>query len=213
MKNTAINKLQLITAIIVLLCTGVFLSWYIISIPFRQVADDIIENATQLRINNILVLIFLCIGAVISLLISKYVTLRLRLILCALMLFTSYFSLSMQTITFHYTNNYILLYLSYAVLGGTASGIILKPTGDILNILLNGKKLITSVIVFGCILIGSFLLGNLIKALVGPEAGDWKEAYTVIAIIIGAIVFISSFILKQPNESYVKSMKIEEEPV
>ena len=212
-QSTLQNNIQFITAIIVLLCIGIYFSWPQINVPFRQITNEVLENVIQMRVNIILALIFLGIGAVISILISKHVSSKLRIILSALMLFTCFFSLSMQTITFHYTSNYILLYLSYAFLGGTASGIVLVPTTNILNTAFKGKKIIGSVIVFGCILTGSFILGNIINLFASTENGSWKNIYTTIAIIMGIIIFISSFILKPTNESYVKSMKIEEEEI
>ena len=207
------NNLQFITAIVLLLCSGTFFSWFSINTPFRQITNEVFENATQMRICFILALVFFIVGAIISVLISKNVSVRLRFILCALMLFTCFFSISMQIITFHFTNNYVLLYLSYAFLGGTASGIISVPVVGVLNSRLKRKRYITTIIVFGCILTGSLLIGNIIKALVDPETGDWRVVYTTIAIIIGTIVLISSFIIKPTYDPYRKSMKIEEDRI
>jgi len=198
---------------VAILCVGIFFSWFNINVPFRQISEETLINADQMRLNFLIALFSLLIGGIATAIISRYVSSSLKLILCALMFFTCFFSLSLQTVTFQYSDNYVLLFISYGGLGGLASGMIIMTTGAIIDIFFKRKKYISFPVIIICILTGLYGIGNIIRIFGERETAEWRDIYLIMAISLGIVILISAFIIKTPDEVYDKSMKIEEDPV
>jgi len=121
----------------------------------------------------------------------------------ALMVFTSFFSSSLQTVTLPYSENYFLLFMSYSVLGGLGTGITLITVILAVNAWYPEKKWLST----GAVLIGFglsiLLIGNAVNVLVRIEAIGWRSIYVIIAITIGVIFLAAAVFIKPPSKNVV----------
>ena len=188
-----IRRQKLIIGIIVMLFAGVIYSWSILKAPFI-----IGDNYTQLGMTYTVALMFFCIGAVLSGVISKQSTSSLRLVLSAMLMFSSFFLSSYIITTLPETQNYMLLYMAYGVLGGTGMGIAYNTIISTMNMWYPDKRGLCSGLLITGFGLSVLLIGRLLDAMGNSEAFGWESTYVILAVTLGVVFIIAAIIIKPP---------------
>ena len=202
-----IRRVKLIIAVAVMLFAAVVYTWPILKAPFEVLSDGVIENATQLGINFALTIIFFCLGGLAAGFLSKRITTTLRFVLAALILFTSFFSSSLQTVTLSYSGNYFLLYLSYGVLGGLGTGIAFVTVISTINAWYPDKKVFVTVPLLITFCLSILLIGTLANAMGSADAIGWRAVYVILSIVTAGNFIVAAIFIRPPPHSTVLPWK------
>ena len=197
------RRVKLIIAVIVMLFAGIIYAWSITNTPFRQISDGVVINATQLGINYTLTIVFFCLGGFGAGLIAKRTTPALRLVLSAMMLFTSFLAASLQTVTLGYTENYFMLFLTYGVLGGLGIGMAYITIISTVNMWFPDKRGFSSGIMLMGFGLSLLVIGWLIDMLGNTESVGWRSTYVYIAIVLGLVFLVAAIFIRPPPKDAV----------
>jgi len=197
------RRIKLIMAVIVMLFAGILYAWSILKTPFELFDGGILANAAHLGVNYTITVICFCLGGFIAGLLSKYTTATLRFLMSALMLFTSFLSSSLQIVTFPFTENYILLFMSYGVLGGLGIGFAFNTVISTVNAWYPDKRGVAS----GAMLMGfgvsMLMIGNIADILGRADSIGWRSTYVIIAIAIAVVFLAAAVVIKPPPKDTV----------
>jgi len=197
------RRIKLIMAVIVMLFAGILYAWSILKTPFEMFDEGILSNAAYLGANYTITVIFFCLGGFTAGLLSKYTTTTLRLAMSALMLVTSFISSSLQVVTLPYTGNYILLFMSYGVLGGLGIGFAFNTVISTINAWYPDKRGVAS----GAMLMGfgvsMLIIGNVAQMLSRVESIGWRNTYVILAIALGGVLLTAAIVIKPPPKNTV----------
>jgi len=185
---------RLVTGVVVMLFAGIIYAWSIINAPFRQLGMD----TSQLGLNFTLTIVFFCLGGLGSGLISKQTSVRLRLALSALMLFSSFYITSILIFTMELTGDFHLLYMSYGVLGGLGIGMAYNTVITTVNAWFPDKRGLCSGILMMGFGFSALLIGRLADYMGQSEAYGWRDTYAAIGIALGVVLLIAAFLIKPP---------------
>jgi len=197
------RRVKLIIAVIVMLFAGIIYAWSITKTPFMQLSGDNVVNATQLGLNYTITIIFFCIGGFIAGLISKQSSTGFRFVLSAMMLFTCFYTVSLQTVTIHHTENYFMLYMAYGVLGGLGIGVAYVTVISTINMWYPEKRGFASGIMLMSFGLSLLVIGSIVDILGKSEAVGWRTTYVIIAISLGAVFLIAAIFIRPPTKNTV----------
>ena len=202
-KTISKRRIKLIFAVLVMLMAGILYAWSITKTPFEIYIDGAITNTAQLGLNYTLTVIFFCLGGFASGLLTKHTSTSLRFSMSALMLFTSFFSSSLQIVTLPYTENYFMLYMSYGVLGGLGIGIAFNTVVSTINAWYPDKRGLASGIMLMGFGVSMLIIGRAADLMSRAESIGWRNTYVIIAIAIGVIFLIAAALIKPPPQGTV----------
>ena len=106
------------------------------------------------------------------------------------------------------SNNIITLYIGYGVIAGLASGIAYNSImGNITKFFPDCPGLISGILLMG-FGFGSFIIGKVYQSLTPSGAGvdKWRTSFLVFGIILFAVIFVASFIVRKPNSKEIKEI-------
>jgi OFA family oxalate/formate antiporter-like MFS transporter len=197
------RRTKLVMAVIVMLFAGIIYAWSILKTPFEMFDDGMLANAAHLGVNYTITVICFCLGGFTAGLLSKYTTTTLRFVMSALMLVTSFISSSLQIVTLPFTENYILLFMSYGVLGGLGIGFAFNTVISTVNAWYPDKRGIAS----GAMLMGfgvsMLMIGNIADMLGRSDSVGWRNTYVILAIAIGIVFLTAAVVIKPPPKDTV----------
>jgi len=189
----SIRRQKLIIGVVVMLFAGIIYAWSILQTPF-----DYGDNYTQLGFTNTMALTFFCAGAVLSGLISKQSTSSLRLVLSAMLMFSSFFVSSFIIETLPETQNYMQLYMAYGVLGGLGMGIAYNTIISVMNVWYPDKRGFCSGLLITGFGLSALVIGRVIDIMGNSEAFGWDSTYVALAVTMGVVFIIAAAIIKLP---------------
>ena len=191
--KTNLNKrwLFLGVGVFTMLFSGVLYAWSILKIPFKEVFG---WSDKPLALNFTLTMCFFCLGAFFGSLICKRIGPKITLIIAGLLVGVGFISTGFLNDSLPY-----LLYITYALLAGTAIGISYNVVVSTVNSWFPDKKGLCS----GCLMMGfgisTLLLGNVVSALFENENVGWSKAYIILGAVVGIVIIIAGIILKKPS--------------
>jgi OFA family oxalate/formate antiporter-like MFS transporter len=193
---------KLVVGVAVMLFAGIIHSWTILNTPFKMIetVDEVstIINYTQLGLNYTLTLIFFCLGGILSGGISNQTSTSLRLVLSAMLMFSSFFVSSLLVVTLLDTRNYLMLYLAYGMLGGLGMGIAYNTVISTLNKWYPDNKGLCSGVLIAGFGLSVLIVGTVADIMGRSEAVGWRSTYVIIAITVGTVMLIAAAIIKPP---------------
>ena len=187
-KTIRFRILMLILGSICLFSTGVFYSWSILKSPFAFTPAELSANFT----------ISLCafgIGGLVSGLLSKKISPKIRLIIGAIL---SGAGFSLSTIA---TGNLPLLYLSYGIMAGLGIGIIYNSVIGSVNSWFPDRKGFSSGTLLMSFGVSALILGKIASLLFAADSFGWKNKYYLISAFILITSILFAFIVRMPRES------------
>jgi len=197
------RRIKLIIAVAVMLFAGIIYAWSITKTPFIQISGNTVLNATQLGTNYTITIIFFCLGGFGAGLISKQTTTTFRFVLSAIMLFTSFYAASLQTVTLIYTESYFMLYMAYGVIGGLGIGMAYNTVISTINMWYPDKRGFASGVLLMGFGLNLLLIGNLVDIMGKSEAIGWRTTYLIIAISLGVVFIIAAIFIRPPPKNTV----------
>ena len=189
------RRLYLVVAVIAMLFSGVIYAWSILKIPFK---NEFAWADTFLALNFTLSLCFLCLGAFFGSLICKRTGPKFALIIAGILAGIGFGVTGLLN-----KDSLLLLFVSYAVLGGSGIGISYNVIVSTVNAWFPDKKGFCS----GCLMMGfgfsTLLLGNLSSYLFEIESFVWRKVYLLLGAALAVILVLCGFILRRPTSDTV----------
>lgn len=185
-----IRWFYLAIASITLLLGGIIYSWSILKSPL---SEEFGWNPAQLALNFTITLCCFGIGGLISGILSKGLSPRVRLIISAVLVFIGYLLASRVT-----AEGLLLLYCSYGILGGLGIGILYNTTIATIGEWFPDRKGLSSGIMLMCFGFSTLIFGGLAGSLIAMPGFGWRKTYLLLGTCMAAVVFVFGLIVKRP---------------
>lgn len=188
-----------IIGVLVMLFAGLVYAWSVLARPIAEFFTT--WSSTQLSFTFTLCMMFFCLGGLITGILSKKYEPKLMLKISA-MLFLIGFLVSSRS------NSIITLYIGYGVIAGFASGIAYNSImGNITKFFPDCPGLISGILLMG-FGFGSFIIGKVYQYLTPSGVGidKWRTSFLVFGIILFAVIFVASFIVRKPNSKEMEEI-------
>lgn len=191
-KNISVRWFYLAVGVVAMLFAGVLYAWSILKAPL---AGEFGFGASELALNFTIAMSFFCIGGLLGARISKSAGHRIALIVAGVLSAVGFILTALLD-----GSSVILLYITYGVLAGLGIGIVYNVAIATVSAWFPDKKGLCS----GCLMMGfgasALVLGNVADALFKSSIG-WRMTYIILGIAICAVVLLSAFILRKPDET------------
>lgn len=177
----------LLTGCVTLLMAGVIYAWSVLKTPVKA---EFGWTDTETQMCFTLTLCFFCLGGLLSGLISRRVTLRVRLLAAAVLVIGG------LDLSAHAEGRLGLFYLGYGVLTALGVGVVYNAVIACVNGWFADKKGMASGAMMMSFGFSALLMSRAFQALLGGM--DWKEIYMLLGTVIGLVIAASAFVLKNP---------------
>lgn len=177
----------LLTGCVTLLMAGVIYAWSVLKTPVKA---EFGWTDTQTQLCFTLTLCFFCLGGLLSGLISRRVTLRVRLLAAAVLVIGGF------DLSAHAEGRLGLFYLGYGVLTALGVGVVYNAVIACVNGWFADKKGMASGAMMMSFGFSALLMSRAFQALLSGMG--WKEIYMLLGTVIGLVIAASAFVLKNP---------------
>ncbi len=175
---------------LVLLFAGIIYSWSIIKAPF---SGELGWSESALTFNFTLTMCFFCIGGLVSGLLAKRLSVRVRMLIAAALVGGGLGLVSILT-----ADRLLLLYVGYGFMTGTGIGIVYNTVIAAVNAYFPDRRGIAS----GSLMMGfgfsTLLLGNIAVKMFDMEAVGWRMTYLALGLALAVIFVLAAILLKMP---------------
>ena len=196
--NQTERWLRLAFGVIVLLFAGIIYSWTVLNTPFAAAGGEFGWTKTQLSLNYTLTIVFFCLGGFVAGLLTKKTTPRVRLIGAAVLLCAGFMITSRIT-----AEQLTLLYISYGVMCGLGVGLAYTTIIGLTNAWFPDKKGLCSGILLMGFGLTTLVIGGVAKGMISNESIGWRNTYMILAIALGVVFLLASFIIRAPKEGTI----------
>jgi OFA family oxalate/formate antiporter-like MFS transporter len=177
-----------------MLFAGVLYAWSILKVPF---AAELGYDASSLALAFTLAMSFFCLGGFLSGRLTRRIGTRPVLLLSGILAAVGFLLTGRLG-----ADRVVLLYLTYSLLAGLGIGMAYIAIISTVNAWFPDRRGLSS----GALMMGfgasTLILGNLADALFATELG-WRGTYTLVGVAIGAVVCLSSLIIRAPGPQTV----------
>lgn len=192
MKNAkSLRYVYLFTSMLTFLFAGIIYAWSTIKAPFTE---EFGWQGGTLALTYTLTMIFFCLGGLVSGLLSKKLSSRIRMTIAALALIVGFFIVSRLQ-----GESILPLYLGYGFLAGTGIGFVYNTVIAVTGAWFPDKKGLCS----GCLMMAfgfsALVVGSLMNRGFSPTALGWRNTYLVMGCISGAVIFLDGLFLRLPK--------------
>lgn len=179
-----------------LLFLGLIYAWSIFRTPFSEIFPD--WSVSQMSLTFTISMIFFCLGGFAGGLMSAKMSVRIRFLISAVMLFTGFFAVSMVDPA-KPAASLIVLYIFYGVFGGGGVGVAYNTVIGTLNKWFPDKVGLASGIMLMGFGLGGLVLGTVVNEMIGSIG--LLAAFRVLGIVIAVVCAAAAFIIKAPDMS------------
>lgn len=177
----------LLAGCVTLLMAGVIYAWSVLKTPVKA---EFGWTDTETQMCFTLMLCFFCLGGLLSGLISRRVTLRVRLLAAAVLVIGGF------DLSAHAEGRLGLFYLGYGVLTALGVGVVYNAVIACVNGWFADKKGMASGAMMMSFGFSALLMSRAFQALLGGMG--WKKIYMLLGTVIGLVIAVSAFVLKNP---------------
>ena len=192
--NTNKRWLYLCTATLTLLFLGLIYAWSIFRTPFSEIFPD--WTISQMSLTFTISMIFFCLGGFVGGLMSKKLSVRVRFLISAVMLFAGFFVVSMVDPA-KPASSLTMLYIFYGVFGGGGVGIAYNTVIGTLNKWFPDKVGLASGIMLMGFGLGGLVLGSVVNSMIGSMG--LLTVFKILGIVIAVVCAAAAFIIKAPS--------------
>ncbi|MBQ6315637.1 MAG: MFS transporter [Mogibacterium sp.] len=192
--NTNKRWLYLGTATITLLFLGLIYAWSIFRAPFSELFPD--WSISQMSLTFTISMIFFCLGGFAGGLMSKKLSVRVRFLISAVMLFVGFFVVSMVN-TQNPGASLTMLYIFYGVFGGGGVGFAYNTVIGTLNKWFPDKVGLASGIMLMGFGLGGLVLGSIVNSMIGSMG--LLTVFKILGVVIAIVCVAAAFIIKAPT--------------
>lgn len=178
----------------VMLFAGFVYAWSILSAPIA--ADFPHWSNAQLSLTFTICMAFFCLGGMAAGVLSKRIPVRCNVLLSAALFLAGFFLTSRA-------QSLPVLYVSYGVLCGTASGLAYNSVMNIMPRWFPDRPgLISGVLLMG-FGASSMVVGSAFTALTPTAPGAWRTSLLFMGVLMAAVLLAGSFFFTPPREGEV----------
>lgn len=191
-----VNKrwLYLAMGTVTLLFLGLIYAWSIFRTPIGELFPD--WSISQLSLTFTISMIFFCLGGFAGGLMSKSMSLRIRMFISAAMLFIGFFVVSMMN-TDAPGKSLTMLYVFYGVFGGGGVGVAYNGIIGSLNKWFPDKVGLASGIMLMGFGLGGLALGSVVNSMISSMGV--LPVFKILSIAIAVICVLAAIIIRVPG--------------
>ncbi|MBQ9272486.1 MAG: MFS transporter [Mogibacterium sp.] len=193
--NTNKRWLYLGMGTLTLLFLGLIYAWSIFRTPFGEMFPD--WSISQLSMTFTISMIFFCLGGFAGGVLSKKLSLRIRLLVSAVMLLVGFFAVSMVKPE-SAGSSLMILYFFYGVFGGGGVGFAYNGVIGALNKWFPDKVGLASGIMLMGFGLGGLVLGSVVNSMIGSMG--LLPVFKILGVVICIVCALAAFIIKVPDE-------------
>ena len=199
---------MLVAGVFTMLFAGILYAWSIFKVPL---ISELGFDGFALDLNFTLTISFFCIGGLVSSKLVKLVGTGFTIIISGFLAGLGFILSSTLA-----ENTVWLMYVTYALMSGLGIGMAYITVISTVNSWFPDRKGFSS----GALMMGfgasTLILGNLASRMFEIENIGWRKTYIIVGVALGAVIVLSSLVIKRPDEDVVlpapksKSRKFEE---
>lgn len=186
--------LYLGTGTLTLLFLGLIYAWSIFRTPIGEMFPD--WSISQLSLTFTISMIFFCLGGFAGGVLSKKLSIRVRMIISAVMLLVGFFAVSLMKAESP-GSSLILLYIFYGVFGGGGVGFAYNGVIGTLNKWFPDKVGLASGIMLMGFGLGGLVLGSVVNSMIGSMGV--LPVFRILGIVICVVCVLAAIIIKVPD--------------
>ena len=186
--------LYLGTGTLTLLFLGLIYAWSIFRTPFSELFPD--WSISQLSLTFTISMIFFCLGGFAGGLLSKRLSIRVRMLISAVMLFVGFFAVSLVKAEAP-GSSLVMLYIFYGVFGGGGVGFAYNGVIGTLNKWFPDKVGLASGIMLMGFGLGGLVLGSVVNSMIGSMG--LLPVFRILGIVIAVVCALAAVIIKSPD--------------
>ncbi|MBQ1256653.1 MAG: MFS transporter [Clostridia bacterium] len=183
--------LKLLVGCVTLFAAGVIYAWSVLSGPFK--AEFPAWSVSSLQLTFTLTLCTFCLGGLVSGLLAKKFSVRLRLLVSAVLILTGF------TVTGTMNGSIYLLYLGYGILAGFGIGIVYNVVIAATNAWFPDKKGVATGALMMSFGFSALFFSKVSAKMFEIASIGWRNTYLTLGAVIGGVILISAFLVKAPE--------------
>ena len=177
-----------------LLFLGLIYAWSIFRTPFGEMYPD--WSISQLSLTFTISMIFFCLGGFAGGLLSKKLSIGVRMLISAAMLLVGFFVVSMMKADSP-AASLTMLYIFYGVFGGGGVGVAYNGVIGTINKWFPDKVGLASGIMLMGFGLGGLVLGSVVNSMIGSMG--LLKVFRVLGIAICVVCVLAGVIIKSPT--------------
>lgn len=177
-----------------LLFLGLIYAWSIFRTPFGEMYPD--WSISQLSLTFTISMIFFCLGGFAGGLLSKKLSIGVRMLISAVMLLAGFFAVSMMKADSP-ASSLTMLYIFYGVFGGGGVGVAYNGVIGTINKWFPDKVGLASGIMLMGFGLGGLVLGSVVNSMIGSIG--LLSVFRILGIAICAVCVLAAIIIKSPS--------------
>ena len=193
--NTSKRWIYLGTGTLALLFLGLIYAWSIFRTPFGEMFPD--WSISQLSMTFTISMIFFCLGGFAGGVLSKKLSIRVRMIISAAMLLIGFFVVSLVKPESP-GSSLTMLYIFYGVFGGGGVGVAYNGVIGTLNKWFPDKVGLASGIMLMGFGLGGLVLGSVVNSMIGSMG--LLPVFRILGIAICVVCVLAALIIKAPDQ-------------
>lgn len=178
-----------------LLFLGLIYAWSIFRTPIGEMFPD--WSISQLSLTFTISMIFFCLGGFAGGVLSKKLSIRVRMIISAVMLLAGFFMVSMMKAESP-GSSLTLLYIFYGVFGGGGVGFAYNGVIGTLNKWFPDKVGLASGIMLMGFGLGGMVLGSVVNSMISSMGV--LPVFRILGIVICVVCVLAALIIKAPGQ-------------
>lgn len=195
--------LYLSVGTLTLLFLGLIYAWSIFRTPFGELFPD--WSISQLSMTFTISMIFFCLGGFAGGLMSKKLSIRIRMLISAVMLLIGFFVVSLVKADSP-GSSLTMLYIFYGVFGGGGVGIAYNGVIGTLNKWFPDKVGLASGIMLMGFGLGGLVLGSVVNSMIGSMG--LLPVFRVLGIAICIVCVLAAVIVKAPGAEDAEALSV-----
>ncbi len=188
-KDSRIIKLMI--GCVTLFAAGVIYAWSVLSGPFKTAFPA--WSVSQLQLTFTLTLCTFCLGGLVSGLLAKKYSIRLRMLAAALLILAGF------TVTGTMNGSILLLYLGYGIMAGFGIGIVYNVVIAATNAWFPDKKGVATGALMMSFGFSALFFSKVSQKMFEIASIGWRNTYLLLGAVIGGIIMLAAFMVKAPD--------------
>lgn len=186
--------LYAVVGVVMMLFAGFVYAWSILSAPIA--ADFPQWSNAQLSLTFTICMAFFCLGGMGAGILSKKIPVRINVFISAGLFLVGFFLVSRA-------ESLAMLYVSYGVLCGTASGF---AYNSVMNVIPrwfpNQQGLISGTLLMG-FGASSMIIGSVFTAITPDAPGAWRNTLLVMGVLMAVVILVGGLLFQTPQAGQV----------
>lgn len=196
--------IKLMVGCVTLFAAGVIYAWSVLSGPFKTAFPA--WSVSQLQLTFTLTLCTFCLGGLVSGLLAKRFSIKLRMLFAAVLILGGF------TVTGTMNGSILLLYLGYGIMAGFGIGIVYNAVIAATNAWFPDKKGIATGALMMSFGFSALFFSKVSQKMFDTASIGWRNTYLTLGAVIGGVILMAAFLVKAP-EGMKKAVQTSENDV